>query len=77
MIGTSWGAPSAFTQGFIPQHVSEGLYGRYLNVFSWPDGELKQTVDLGDTGLIPLEVSVSPKAIFIFSLFFVLIFVVA
>ncbi|KAI9114894.1 hypothetical protein K1719_013907 [Acacia pycnantha] len=56
MIGTSWGAPSAFTQGFIPQHVSEGLYGRYLNVFSWPDGELKQTLDLGDSGLIPLEI---------------------
>lgn len=25
-------------------------------MYSWPDGELKQTLDLGDTGLIPLEV---------------------
>lgn len=27
-------------------------------MYSWPDGELKQTLDLGDTGLLPLEVSV-------------------
>ena len=57
MISSSWGAPLAFSKGFNPQHVSEGLYGRHLFVYSWPDGELKQTLDLGNTGLIPLEVS--------------------
>ncbi|KAK9138478.1 hypothetical protein Sjap_009072 [Stephania japonica] len=56
MISSSWGAPAAFTQGFNPQHVSDGLYGRHLYVYSWPDGELKQTMDLGNTGLIPLEI---------------------
>ncbi|EYU32716.1 hypothetical protein ABFS82_14G038900 [Erythranthe guttata] len=56
MISTSWGAPLAFTKGFNPQHVSDGLYGRHLHVYSWPDGELKQTLDLGNTGLIPLEI---------------------
>lgn len=25
-------------------------------MYSWPDGEKKQTMDLGSTGLIPLEV---------------------
>jgi len=25
-------------------------------VYDWPGGELKQTLDLGDTGLLPLEV---------------------
>ncbi|MBA0681374.1 hypothetical protein Goari_023183, partial [Gossypium aridum] len=44
------------TQGFHLQHVAEGLYGRYLHVYSWPDGELKQTLDLGGTGLMPLEI---------------------
>lgn len=58
MISSSWGAPSAFTKGFNPQHVSDGLYGRQLYVYSWPDGELKQTLDLGPTGLLPLEVKV-------------------
>lgn len=56
MISSSWGAPAAFTKGFNPQHVAEGLYGKHLFVYSWPDGTLKQTIDLGNEGLIPLEV---------------------
>ncbi|KVH90914.1 Selenium-binding protein [Cynara cardunculus var. scolymus] len=56
MISTSWGAPAAFTQGFNLQHVSDGLYGRHLHIYSWPDGELKQTIDLGPDGLLPLEI---------------------
>lgn len=57
MISSSWGAPAAFTGGFNLQHVTDGLYGRHLHVYSWPDGELKQTLDLGNTGMLPLEVS--------------------
>ncbi|XP_047308683.1 selenium-binding protein 1-like [Impatiens glandulifera] len=56
MISTSWGAPLAFTKGFDLQHVADGLYGQHLHVYSWPGGELKQTLDLGSTGLIPLEI---------------------
>ncbi|XP_051127696.1 selenium-binding protein 3-like [Andrographis paniculata] len=56
MISSSWGAPLAFTKGFNLEHLSNGLYGRHLHVYSWPDGELKQTLDLGDAGLIPLEI---------------------
>nr|XP_043634106.1 selenium-binding protein 1-like [Erigeron canadensis] len=56
MISTSWGAPAAFTQGFNLQHVSDGLYGRHLHVYNWPEGELKQTIDLGSNGLLPLEI---------------------
>lgn len=59
MISSSWGAPAAFTKGFNPQDVSDGLYGRHLYVYSWPGGELKQTLDLGSTGLLPLEVSIT------------------
>jgi selenium-binding protein 1 len=56
MISTSWGAPAAFTKGFNPQDVSDGFYGRHLHVYSWPGGELKQTIDLGPSGLLPLEI---------------------
>ncbi|GJS76620.1 selenium-binding protein 1-like protein [Tanacetum coccineum] len=56
MISTSWGAPAAFTQGFNLQDVSDGLYGRHLHVYNWPEGELKQTIDLGPDGLLPLEI---------------------
>ncbi|KAJ0635566.1 putative selenium-binding protein [Helianthus annuus] len=39
MINTSWGAPAALTHGFNLQHVSDGLYGCHLHVYSWPEGE--------------------------------------
>ncbi|KAH6816245.1 selenium-binding protein 2 [Perilla frutescens var. frutescens] len=55
MISSSWAAPYVFTKKFNIQHVAEGLYGRHLHVYSWPEGELKQIMDLGDTGLVPLE----------------------
>nr|AGV54618.1 selenium binding protein [Phaseolus vulgaris] len=56
MISTSWGAPRAFTKGFNLEHLFEGLYGRHLHVYDWPGGELRQTLDLGDSGLLPLEI---------------------
>lgn len=56
MISSSWGAPKAFCKGFNPAHVADGLYGQHLFVYDWPEGTLKQTLDLGNTGLIPLEV---------------------
>jgi selenium-binding protein 1 len=56
MISSSWGAPAAFSKGFNLQDVSDGLYGRHLYVYSWPGGELKQTLDLGNTGMLPLEI---------------------
>ncbi|KAK8490344.1 hypothetical protein V6N13_009016 [Hibiscus sabdariffa] len=61
MISSSLGAPATFTRGFNPQHIADGLYARHLHVYSWPDGELKQILDLGDTGLTPLEVAISVK----------------
>ncbi|KAL1059811.1 hypothetical protein V6Z11_1Z004900 [Gossypium hirsutum] len=56
MICSSFGAPLAFTQGFNLKHVEDGFYGRQLFVYDWPDGRLKQTLDLGDNGLISGEI---------------------
>ncbi|KAF9666153.1 hypothetical protein SADUNF_Sadunf16G0199200 [Salix dunnii] len=56
MISSSWGALAAFIKGFNLQDASDGLYGRHLHVYSWPNGELKRTLDLGSTGLLPLEI---------------------
>lgn len=56
LISSSWGAPKAFTKGFNPAQVGEGLYGKELYVYDWTTRKLKQTLDLGSTGLIPLEV---------------------
>ncbi|KAK8978663.1 hypothetical protein V6N11_055649 [Hibiscus sabdariffa] len=55
MSSSSMGIPAAFNKGFNLQDVADGLYGRHLHVYSWSDCELKQTYDLGDTSLTPLE----------------------
>ncbi|KAL6042027.1 Methanethiol oxidase, partial [Balamuthia mandrillaris] len=56
MISTEWGEPKAFTSGFNPEHVAQGQYGRHLYVWKWKERELIQTIDLGNDGLIPLEI---------------------
>ncbi|KAL6058530.1 single stranded nucleic acid binding protein [Balamuthia mandrillaris] len=56
MISTEWGEPKAFTSGFNPEHVAQGQYGRHLYVWKWNERELIQTIDLGNDGLIPLEI---------------------
>ncbi|KAK8585530.1 hypothetical protein V6N13_050508 [Hibiscus sabdariffa] len=63
MISSLMGTPAALNKGFNIQDVAVGLFGRgrHLHVYSWSDCELKQTLDLGDTGLKPLEVAISVK----------------
>lgn len=56
MISTEWGAPAAFSKGFSVDHVSEGLYGKSLNVWDWKERKLIQTIDLGSEGFMPLEI---------------------
>jgi len=55
MISSEWGAPKCWSKGFNPQHVGDGQYGNKLYVWSWSGRELKQEIDLGSSGLIPLE----------------------
>lgn len=56
MISSEWGAPKTVSQGFNPQHVAAGMYGRQLHFWDWQNRTIEQTIDLGETGLIPLEV---------------------
>jgi selenium-binding protein 1 len=56
MISTEWGHPWAFKSGFNPQHVADGAYGQHLNVWDWKEHKLIQRIDLGEGGLIPLEI---------------------
>jgi len=56
MISTEWGEPNTFKNGFDPADVAKGKYGRHLHVWKWQERELIQTIDLGDEGLIPLEI---------------------
>lgn len=56
-MSTEWGAPHKIFGAFNPEHVKEGFYGHYLNVWDWTTHELLQRIDLGaEDGLMPLEV---------------------
>jgi len=56
MISTEWGAPNAFDKGLDPADLAAGRYGTHLNVWDWTTRKLMQRIDLGDEGIMPLEI---------------------
>ncbi|XP_012219297.1 methanethiol oxidase [Linepithema humile] len=57
LIASEWGAPRVFKKGFHPKDVYDTkVYGRSLNVYSWNERKLKQTINLGEDGIAPLEI---------------------
>lgn len=64
MIATEWGHPRSFFKGLDMKDVEQGNYGTHLNVYDWTTRELKQKIDLGMEGVMPLEIRFlhDPKA---------------
>jgi len=56
MVSSEWGAPNTIRPGFNPADVKAGKYGRQLRFWDWTNRTLAQTVDLGESGWLPLEV---------------------
>jgi selenium-binding protein 1 len=56
MISSEWAAPNTVKQGFKPDDVKAGKYGQHLSFWDWTERRIAQSVDLGEGGLIPLEV---------------------
>lgn len=56
MVSSEWGAPNTIRPGFKLEDVKAGKYGRHLNFWDWKKRTIDQSVDLGEEGLIPLEV---------------------
>ncbi|XP_075464167.1 methanethiol oxidase [Ascaphus truei] len=56
MISTEWGSLKVIDSGFRIEDVAAGLYGHSLHVWDWTCHTRIQTIDLGEEGLIPLEV---------------------
>ena len=56
LISSEWAAPNTFKDGFDPEDVPAGKYGRRLHFWDLERKAAVQTVDLGDEGLIPLEI---------------------
>lgn len=56
MVSSEWAAPKIYYPGFDMEDVEAGNYGHQLNVWDWEQGTVEQTIELGEEGLIPLEV---------------------
>lgn len=56
MVSSELGAPNTYLPGFSLDDVGKGLYGRRIHFWDWEKRTVQQSVDLGDEGLIPLEV---------------------
>ena len=56
MVSSEWAAPNTVRRGFHLEDVQNGKYGHQLQFWDWKDRRIDQSVDLGEAGLIPLEV---------------------
>ncbi|MCL7416809.1 MAG: selenium-binding family protein [Halalkalicoccus sp.] len=64
MISSEWAAPATYQPGFDMEDVEADKYGHRLHFWNWGDKTVEQTIDLGEEGLVPLEVRFlhSPEA---------------
>ena len=61
LVSSEFGEPNAYEPGFDLEDVAAGRYGRRLHFWNLASARDEQTVDLGDTGLVPLEVALAPR----------------
>jgi len=55
LISSEFGEPNAYEPGFNPDDVPAGRYGSKLHFWNLAERTLEQTLDLGESGLVPLE----------------------
>ena len=56
LASSEFGEPNAYEGGFDPADVAAGRYGSRLHFWNLAERTLEQTLELGDSGLVPLEV---------------------
>ena len=56
LVSSEFGEPNAYEGGFDIEDVGAGRYGQRLHFWDLAERRLEQTIDLGEAGLIPLEV---------------------
>jgi selenium-binding protein 1 len=56
LVSSEFGEPNAYEDGFDPADVEAGRYGRRIHFWNLEERRLEQSLDLGETGLVPLEV---------------------
>ena len=56
LVSSEFGEPNAFEPGFDLADVQAGRYGQRLHFWNLAERTLEQTIDLGEQGLVPLEI---------------------
>ncbi len=56
MVSSEWAAPATTRTGFKLEDVKAGKYGHHLHFWDWTTRKIAKSIDLGEQGLIPLEV---------------------
>ena len=56
MVSSEWGSLNTVKPGFKLEDVKAGKYGQRLQFWDWDKKRIAQTIDLGEGGMIPLEV---------------------
>src|ERR687896_2693187 len=54
LVSSEFAEPNAYEPGFDLEDVGAGRYGRQLHFWDLEARELKQSIDLGEQGLVPL-----------------------
>jgi selenium-binding protein 1 len=55
LASSEFGEPNAYESGFDLEDVAAGRYGSRLHFWNLSERRLEQTLELGETGLVPLE----------------------
>ena len=56
LVSSEFGEPNAYEPGFDLEDVGKGRYGRRIHFWNLAERTLEQTIDLGEQGLVPLEI---------------------
>ena len=56
MVSSEWGAPRTTRPGFKLDDVKAGKYGHHVHFWDWKTRKIAKSIDLGEKGMIPLEV---------------------
>ncbi len=56
LVSSEFGAPNAYEKGFDLDDVGAGHYGQRMHFWNLAERTLEQSIDLGEQGLVPLEI---------------------
>jgi methanethiol oxidase len=56
LVSSEFAEPNAYEPGFDLEDVAKGRYGRRLHFWNLEQRTLEQTIDLGEQGMVPLEI---------------------